>query len=144
MNRSTLLNAWLLVMTLSAMSSVAQVRPPMASRDWADALMNARDQGDANTLAALLSQGKPVGDRWSIDMARDQLKVTARSAGKVESRRFVEEKKQTAEGVVLIYETMFSRSGRHEEQVVVQRREGHIVIDGPISLPCNLVDCFQK
>lgn len=144
MNRSTLLNGWVLAMTLSAMSSVAQVRSPVAPRDWADALMKARDEGDANTLAALLSQGKPVGDRWSIGMARDQLKGMARSAGKVESRHFVEEKKQTAEGVVLIYETMFSRSGRHEEQVVIQRREGHIVIDGPISLPCNLVACFQN
>ncbi|RYF55797.1 MAG: hypothetical protein EOO27_20080 [Comamonadaceae bacterium] len=106
--------------------------------------MDARDTGDANTVAALLSQGKGLDDRWSIDMARDQIKSTTRSAGKVETRRFVEEKKEAAGSSVFIYETRFSRSGRHEEQVVIQRRDGHIVIDGPISLPCNLVACFKK
>lgn len=135
--------AWLLALCLAAGASVAQVKPPVAPREWADALMSARDAGDATTLATLLSQGKPVGDRWSSDMARDQLNTTARSAGKVETRRFVEEKKQGS-GALFIYETKFSRSGRHEEQVLVQRRDGQTVIDGPISLPCNLVACFTK
>ncbi|AMM24622.1 hypothetical protein [Variovorax sp. PAMC 28711] len=135
---------WLLALALTAVCSLAQVKQPTTPRSWADALMTARDQGDANTVSALLSEGKPAGDRWSIDMVLDQFKVLARSAGKVEARRFVEEKTQAAGGSVLIYETTFSRSGRYEEQVVVQRRDGHIVIDGPISLPCNLVACFKK
>lgn len=137
-------HGWLLMLCLVATASIAQTKPPVTPREWADALMSARDAGDANTVSAVLSQGKPPGDRWSIDMAREQLKSTARSAGKVETRRFVAEQKQAAGGVVFLYETKFSRSGRHEEQVVVQRRDGHIVIDGPISLPCNLVACFEK